>query len=612
MSHYQSLTVPTKNGDAASATQSQYMSALLPLYRWLSNLQVSDVGGSAYPIDSSEVSPTDTPLVGARLPYDLGGIYDHLDGCVPGEHYATTFFGLFSAIMYQLTGKPGYLGRAKAGMQFHMRTAPDEYAFSDWDYHWDFNNLAFVETYRMLGSELTAELRGDCISTIASWKSNSNQATNWIAMRALAYLLRYGLLRRPLDYLRYRKHLWTVRRRQLADGCFEDVPGQSRPIQYHAYVLALLHRIWMITSDARVREAFLRGVEYLCHWVDPVGDFNYTGRGQRQLFGYACAIYALEAAKNLMPEGAEQFEAHRRRVWRFVMAHQQPDGHLPLILTQRADQTRMGWYDYHHLSVYNACFGAWVALAAQVAHLDCEPKHCESATFTFLKPSNCLIVRMPQYFAVFGQTGDDSPYLSDTGPSFQHLLIEPDGLLFSCPGGPSPAGRYGQRHGTLLAGANSFGPVARLSSGQWLSCHEATGRLSRISRDTYAAALDFGYFLIDQVLVFRSDSITCSGQIRGLATEDIAELRVLNLPMQEGWRCICDSTHEAVLLSNSARLRVVVSGDLGPLQMRETVPSACGPAQILSSELPKRQLDSGQAHQFTIELNIGNTPCSRQ
>ncbi len=609
MNHYRSLTLPTKEPGEPPESGDQYMSVLARLYTWLANLQVPDPLVGAHTASAVSEAWTDASLPGARLPYDIGGIYDHLDCRVQGEHYSTTFFGLFSAAMYHLTQEPDYLGRARAAMQFHIRTAPDEYVFADWDYHWDFNNLAFAETSRMLWQELPPGIRADCLRTIGSWKSNDNQSTNWIAMRALSHLLRYKLLHRPTDYLRYRRYLWRLKRRQLGDGCFEDVPGQSRPIQYHAYVLALLHRIWMVTNDTSVREAFLRGVEYLCHWIDPWGDFNYTGRGQRQLFGYACAIYALEAAKSLAPDRAGRLEFVRRQVWKFVMAHQQPDGHLPLILTQGADQTKMGWYDYHHLSVYNAAFGAWVALAAQISQVHCAPTPYDAAAFTFLEPSNCLVVRMPQYFAAFGESGQGSPYLADTGPSFQHLLIQPHGLLFSCPGGPSPDGRYGQRYGHSLAGANFFGPIARLSNGRWLSCHEATGRLSRKSNDTYSVTLEFGQFSIEQVLVFQRNALKCFGQIRGALDEGIVELRVLNLPMLDSWHCICPSAREAVLFlgaSKSAGLRVVVSEGLGPLQVKEEVPNACGMARILSAELPRELLHSGGTHRFDIKLDIGN------
>ena len=108
----------------------------------------------------------------------------------------------------------------------------------------------------------------------------------------------------------------------------------------------------------------IKGIDYFLRFVDPDGCFNYTGRGQEQIFGYASAIYVLEAALKVNPSKMKIYQTALNRIWEYFLSFFKPEGYFPLVLNSHADEERYGWYDYHHLTVYNGFTGVWLGLAS--------------------------------------------------------------------------------------------------------------------------------------------------------------------------------------------------------------------------------------------------------
>src|SRR5690606_24343041 len=101
---------------------------------------------------------------------------------------------------------------------------------------------------------------------------------------------------------------------------------RSYSFQYHAYTLALLG---LLINECGVRNLiprFLAGVALITDFIDPDGDFNYFGRGQRQLFGYVSLLYALAVATSVLTgqEEKARYAELLSRVFRFVQLNQ-PD-----------------------------------------------------------------------------------------------------------------------------------------------------------------------------------------------------------------------------------------------------------------------------------------------
>lgn len=481
-----------------------YEKTIKNLYEWLLKLQVKEKG------------------------YDHGGIYDPIDKRVFGEHYSATHFALLSAVLFRMTNDLKYLNSARLAIDFHIRTSKDEYKYGDWAYHWEFNNYAFLETYNLLYGSLSSEEREEWETSIRSWKSTGNHVTNWLAMNAYSYLLRYRLFGSLPDYLRYRKDLFHVKRAQLNDGCFEDVKGESNPIQYHVFTLAILHRIFQVTKNNDLKNRFLRGVDYFKYFVDPDGDFNFKGRGQEQIFGYGAAIYILEAAKNLDSKNRGEYRYLSKKVYGYLLEFVNEEGYFPLVLNEYNDSEKMGWYDYHHLTVYNAFLGAWLAMSSMILENDTATEQKIYDAVKLFKPSETLIVRSPSYYAVF--SGGGTGYLSDSGLSPHHIWVKGAGWFLPSAGGPSP-GRFGKINRVEHVEKNFFAPIAKDSKGFWVTPALKKGIITEIDSENYMISLNYGHFDVKRRISFGLDKISFEDRVHFKKDGEFQEFRYFNMPV---------------------------------------------------------------------------------
>jgi hypothetical protein len=535
-----------------------YLQIATEMYDWLARHQIRTAGIPAkienqrlefiLPHPLQGALPVSMPVpekalfrshgVGLRLPegssgsfslsvYDCGGIFDPVEGYVPGDHYATTYFGLLSALLYQETRNESCLERAREALVFHLSTFQDAYAFSLWGYHWDFKNVAFAETLKVLEPFLSVEERSSCRRVLKSWKESlQSKVSNWIAMRAYASLLRSGLAAGRIDRWRFRWRLRAVYRHQTADGCFDDNKGMSRPVQYHAYVVALLHRIYRIQPDAELRDRILRGIDYLLPFIDPDGDFNYLGRGHEQIFGYAVALYALEAARVLAPE--REFSPYIKRIWSYLLEFKR-EGHFPLVLNSCPDRERCGWYDYHHLTVYNAFAAAWIMMTHQLKteNLTGESPPAENV---FFPSTQTAVAACPGAFGVF--CGGLPEYLSEAGITPHHLWLEPVGRIMSCPGGPSPA-RFGRLNRMEHVEKNVLAPIACVE-GVWISPCGKRGSLEMPDQNRVVMRMDYGPFSLERTVRFREGVIGFHDRFRFHQAIRFRFLRIFNMPVENG------------------------------------------------------------------------------
>lgn len=407
--------------------------------------------------------------------YDQGGIRDPLDGRVVGDHYAASHFAWCCALRHAARPDPELRRAALDAMAFHVRTSRDEYGPGSWSYHWDFNNLASIETYSLLrgdgpeqGGRLDEEWRG----SLQIWKTNVHWAVNWVAMRALAHFRRHDLFGRRRDLLAAREWLEYVLFAQLPDGGLEDVKGRSLPSQYHAYTACLLHR--MLPRHPAVPRTVGSAAQWLLAVTGPDGEINALGRGQGQIFGYACAVYLFRAAAVLDPALAPRCRWAEAKVLERLARFQSPEGWWPLVLNHLPVAGRAGWYDYHHLTVYNAFAALWLTLAAGIP-LPPGPQEPPEPDVVWLKDSGLLAVRRKQWFALFAAGRDGAGYAAEAGIT-PHQLVWEGHDLFRYPLGPG-AGKYGDLARDRNHEANCWAPLWRAETGIWQAPWGAEGSL---------------------------------------------------------------------------------------------------------------------------------------
>ena len=422
-----------------------------PLFAWLRSRQIVEPG------------------------IDQGAISDPLDERVPGEHYAATHFAWHCALRFHECRAPGLLDAAKQAIDFHLRTSPTEYSSGGWSYHWDFNNLAFVETYLLLDPHLSEDERQEWTRGLAGWKINAHWAVNWVAMRALAHFKRLEALGRTEDKQEAEGWLTYALGAQLADGGIWDVADQSLPSQYHAYSACLLHR--MSGRHPSVPGAVRRAARWLLAITAPDGEMNAVGRGQGQIFGYACAVYLFRAAIALDPESAPQYRWAEQAVLARLARFQTPEGWWPLVLNPLPVKLRAGWYDYHHSSVYNAFAAVWLTLAAAIA-VPPGPVEAPAEGETWLEQSGLLAVRRKRWFVLFGAGHRGAGY--HTEPGITPYQIHWEGKnLFHYPLGPG-TGKYGQIAAGKEQQLHCWAPLWHNGDGRWRAPSGADGSLKQL------------------------------------------------------------------------------------------------------------------------------------
>ena len=377
------------------------------------------------------------------------GVGDPDEGRVLEHSYTTDFFAWLCALLYEQGFGDHWLDRAIRSCQAALDCIADWTRHSPHlnrlNFHWEFKNLALLNVEYLIGDRLPKPLAGRLRQTLLNWHDLNIDSANWTAMRMLAYEMRYIRFRHAADRWRSQLELKLVLTMQTPEGFFPDTP-HSHSMQYHAYVLSLLALYHRLTNDTRVRNALLRGIRFVADFINPAGDFNYYGRGQRQLFGYASMILALREAGRLCDHPAEagRYYSLCERILLFVRERRGPDGVFPLVLNHSNEH--WGWYDYNRPGDYLAFCGVWFLLAATVLEKKSAVSY-EKQVYTRCYPELGLAVAArPDWFAAFSAGGDD--------------LSEPVGLIHlwpdgpDCLGGPEPARAMGIDYQW-----NYFGPL---------------------------------------------------------------------------------------------------------------------------------------------------------
>ncbi len=545
--------------------------------------------------------------------YDYGGIFDPIDDFVPGDHYATTHFALLGAILYQEQESEQLLEKIKRAIRFHLNTYQDEYYFGDWGYHWDFKNYAFIETYLKVRDKLAPEERKSWEIGIKHWNQNTNNPlTNWLAMRAYANLMRYRTFGNFIDKIKFWNWQRRMEKARQNDGCYDDYRNQSRPIQYHVFTLALIHRIWLLDKSRRLQKHFLEGVKYFSQFIDPDGCFNYLGRGQEQNFGYAVAIYSLEAASQMDIFEKKFYRYMLEKVWEYFVSFQKND-HFPLVLNDRPDEEKFGWYDYHHLTVYNAFVGAWLGLAHQLSPEDGRSNSnaqvdLTSSKLTHFKSTKNVIYRQKEYFVCL--SGGCPEYLSEPTITPVHIWFQKVGWLFSCPGGPSPK-KYGKRNFVEHIEKNLLAPIFRLEGGTWDIPAYAECSKMEVNGNSVRIGFDYRACRIERVFVFEEDQIKIRDDFKFNSSAGIEELRYFNLPIAiDKFDYSIQGTRIILSKNNKEQIEIQINATSFPdtdFEELEKIKTAKGLVQIISVRaLSPDYVENGDGFiEFTIQRMNG-------
>jgi len=526
--------------------------------------------------------------------YFKGAIMDEIDKECPGEHYGTSHYALLAMLIYQKNNKEIYFESAIEAMEFQIRTRY-YFKYANGGNHRDFNNLAIVEFYILLNRlRPNHPLNQKLKFIIHTLIPHNNSACNWIAMRCLQYYLLANITSRNLLYkYKAKKELGWLLSWQDEEGCFHDAEDNSKPIQYHAYAVALIYKIWEITNNNEVYNAFIKGINWLCAHFDNNGDFNYSGRGQRQIFGYPVAIYSLLCA--FYETDSKYYLELANKCLAYICKYQKQDGSFPLVLNDLNDTLRSGWYDYHHKSVYNAFAGLWLMLIdSKSPSLNIENKNKNKFQITkegiYKYPvSGDLVYKKNNFF--FSIAKGSKTYEADCGFTFQHLVYKND-IIFTCPAGPGK--KYGKRATLLKPEINTFAPIVYKSE-QILWCGSSVCEINQISDSLFSLNAKCGDFQINRKISINSNSIKIKDLIELVDIDEIKSARVINIPVQKN-EYILDRNQ--VIFKNYSII-TFIDNKIANLGKKDTIYVANGEIDILSYEIIKNYKSK-----YEVEINI--------
>ncbi|HHS12419.1 MAG TPA: hypothetical protein ENN03_01480 [bacterium] len=541
--------------------------------------------------------------------YDHGGIYDPLDRRVPGDHYATTHFALLGSIIRRFDPSAVSLKAIKNAAHFQFRTGKDEYKFSRWGfYHWDFKNMALLETLFFLDQTLSRDEKNTWRTEILRNRENlNNPLTNWVAMRAWSALMRYKLWGKKADIGRLLFRLILMERARRKDGCYEDYRNLSRPIQYHVYTLALIARMIAIWPLKHFIRHFNEGVDYFIKHIDPDGCFNYQGRGQEQIFGYGAGLYVLETAKKLNPSREMLYQRCADLLWRHLSEFQvAAKGYYHLVLNHHDDAEKMGWYDYHHLTVYNAFLGVWLALAHSIQKKTAEiqPVRLPRDHVYFSRVSQTLLLRRPSYFIAVDRGAPE--YLSEPGVTPCHLWFRDLGWIFSCPGGASPS-LYGKQYADPNIHLNFFSPLYK-NGDQWFVPVQADHHEWDEKRACLKVFCSYGAFGLERTYSFTAFRISVKDIFTFKESGNCCEFRPFNFPVnQEKFRIAASKNRLRLILNKKTFITEITHSDFpAPIQLIEKIHTAKGTAVVAAVRIPDFSFTRNEIKSICFSLHAGH------
>jgi hypothetical protein len=305
------------------------------------------------------------------------GLIDPLLNKPIRNSYGNAFYALLCATIYQNTKyqdtkKKVWLKRAIKAIDNELKSVDNRSKLSG-VFRWEFKNYALINSFLILKEELPLKTGKRIVNVLTSWLNTCSFQSNWVAMRMLNHHLRYLTFGKKKDLMRSSFEAKILLRRQLKNGFFPD-DINSNSFQYHAYVLSLLYQYYDLTKNERIKQAFLKGVDFIISFINPEGDFSYYGRGQEQIFGYGALIHSLSGAYKITTD--PKYSQLAKLVFSYSNKYNQRDNkknnngtnkvstNWPIVINNSEDK-KAGWYLYNNKIDYLSFYALYLLLASK-------------------------------------------------------------------------------------------------------------------------------------------------------------------------------------------------------------------------------------------------------
>jgi len=274
------------------------------------------------------------------------------DGSYPGK---TNYGYTFSALFWSYCGIEEHNEYIERALKAH--TYQDKNYF---DYPWEFNNYALLKLKE----------RKLYLAPVF-WQCNKGtKVTNW---RLLGVINAYRATKKKYYLLKLIPILFG---KISKDGLIRDekfLRSHTRSFQYHAFSMALLGELFVLSEIKIIGELFLKATFFITDKIMESGRALYLGRGQEQIFGYSVLLYCLELAYKLTHE--RKFAKKALNVLALLKSFQREDGSFPLVLNEEefkkgllsSNDKPLGWYSYNTPFDYLPFAGVYLCEAFELS-----------------------------------------------------------------------------------------------------------------------------------------------------------------------------------------------------------------------------------------------------
>ncbi|WP_312518532.1 hypothetical protein [Anaerospora sp.] len=253
------------------------------------------------------------------------------------------------------------LGILEPGVKHKILNAYNKIDKTDSQFHWEFNNYALLQYYRLSHDQ-------EVLPLIYPLQFKNTPCTNWTLLRSAARLC--GGENKELAAKEARE---KIAKFQLGSGQILD-EKKVKSFQYHCFSTAMIAEIYEQTGEKDFYDSFMLGVKFIRVFILSNGEANYIGRGQKQSFGYGALVYILALAYKYTNDHAILGDLHK--VVGYLKKHQDSNGSFPLVLNgikqqippvvDMTDPSYCGWYPYNNYFDYLPFMGFFIAKASTV------------------------------------------------------------------------------------------------------------------------------------------------------------------------------------------------------------------------------------------------------
>lgn len=291
--------------------------------------------------------------------HDYGGIFDYYinaEGreytprCM-GNFYADAYSAYCFAEIYTETKDKKYLNACLMTLDFIYRTYEDYPKDVVW-YHHDFKNPAYIETIFLIKEHITNTQFKKYCYLIKKLREDFYEPINVFALR-----LHWRSARKYHGFRDKKRRINSciriLKKNQTKEGLIHDNNKEdykdAHDLTYHQYSLACLASSFNYINNNKIKEIFLKGIEFSSKILLPNGEIAYNGRGANNIQYLASAIYAFKTASDILEDN--KYKSLSYLMLNQLKKWQLPNGLIPVGMNRYINQ-RMAWN--HCITPYNA------------------------------------------------------------------------------------------------------------------------------------------------------------------------------------------------------------------------------------------------------------------